>query len=602
MEAAAAPVEQTWDLTDLYADDDAFGRAKADLERRIATLDRWRGELLDRGETLADALEGIEAARKNYALLRSYASLKSDLDTRVAARQAMREGVELLGTTFSKQIAWLRPELLAAAPERIEELIASEPRLAPFTFFLRDLMRYRPHVLAPGEEGILAEAGLLTRTAGSLFEVLTNVDLPRPELTLSGGETIRVDPVTVARHRSTPVRDDRRALFRAYFGAYAAFRETLGHNLFAGVKSHLFRARVRRHDGCLEAALFDDNVPVKVYHGLIAHVREHLPLLGRYFELRRRALGLERLEYTDLHCPLTRAEPRRFTPDEAQRLLLDSLEPLGDGYKTALTGAFGSRWVDWHPAEGKRPGAYSSGWAYDHHPFVLMNFVGDFESVSTLAHEMGHAMHSHFSNLHQPFATADYSIFVAEVASTLNENLLSARAIELADDREQRLFLLASYLDGIRATLFRQTMFAEFELRIHEAAERGEVLTGEAMDALYLQLLRDYHGGSDGVLVDDAFAVEWAAIPHFHYDFYVYQYATGIVAATALAEAILANEPRAQQRYAAFLSSGGSAHPLELLRRAGVDLETAQPYRAAFAGVARKLDQLEELLDGGLER
>jgi len=401
----------------------------------------------------------------------------------------------------------------------------------------------------------------------------------------------------MARHRSSANRADRRKLFPTYFGAYAAFRDTLGHNLYAAVKSHLFRARVRGYDSCLEASLFGDNVPVRVYHQLIEQVRANLPLLHRYFELRRRALGVEQLEYSDLHCPLSRDLPRRFVPGEARRIVQQSLQPLGEDYAEALDRAFDSRWIDWHPAEGKRSGAYSSGWAYDRHPYVLLNFVGDFESVSTLAHEMGHAMHSHFSNRTQPFATADYSIFVAEVASTLNESLLSARAIETAGTPGERRFLLASYLDGMRATLFRQTMFAEFELHVHAAAERGEVLTGAALDAAYLDLLRDYHGHDRVVAVDDAYAVEWAAIPHFYYDFYVYQYATGIVAATALSEALSADNPGAAERYHRFLCSGGSDHPLELLRAAGVDLESAEPYRAAFSGIERRLDQLEELLD-----
>jgi oligoendopeptidase F len=492
----------------------------------------------------------------------------------------------------------VRPEILAADPERLECFIAEESRLAPYAFFLRDLIRHRDHVLPPAEERILAESGLLTRNAGSLYEVLNNADLPRPEVMLAGGQRTRLTPVAFAFHRATPNRADRKTLFPAFFGAYAGFRQTLGYNLFAAVKAHQFHARVRRYPSCLGAALFGDNVPERVYHNLIDQVRRHLPLLHRYFELRRRALGLERLEYTDLHCPLSATPPRRYSTRQARDLVLESLRPLGPAYVEAIERAFGSRWVDWHPSEGKRSGAYSSGWAYDLHPFVLMNFVGDYESVSTLAHEMGHAMHSHFSNRTQPFATSEYSIFVAEVASTLNETLLSARAIARAEERDEKLFLLASHLDGMRGTLFRQAMFAEFELRIHEMAERGEVLTGERLDSVYLELLRDYHGHDDVVSITDEYAVEWAAIPHFYYNFYVYQYATGIVAATALADALTRGDEGAAEGYLAFLRSGGSDYPLELLRRAGVDLDSAEPYGTAFAALERKLDQLEDLLDG----
>jgi oligoendopeptidase F len=597
LKAISPSIEETWDLTHLFADDATFERAKRELGSALLGLSRWRGKLTESAALLAEALDEIDSSRKRFALLRSYSSLKSDADTRVAAYQAMRESVDLLATEFARQVAFVRPEILAAEPERLEQFISEEPRLEPHAFFIRDLIRHRPHVLAPPEERILAEAGLVTRTASSLYEVLHNVDLPRPEVTLSDGECVRLTPVAMARHRSTSRRDDRATIFPAYYGAYAAFRHTLGHNLYAAIKAHLFRTRVRGYASCLSASLFGDNVPVRVYHNLTEQVRRHLPLLHRYLELRRRALGLDQLEYSDLHCPILSSSPKHYAPREARVVVVESLRPLGSTYTQALDDAFDSRWIDWHPSDGKRSGAYSSGWAYDQHPYVLLNFVGDYESVSTVAHEMGHAMHSHFSNRAQPFATADYSIFVAEVASTLNESLLSARSIEKADSREEKLFLLASYLDGMRATLFRQTMFAEFELRIHETAERGEVLTGEGLDALYLELLREYHAHDRVVAVADVYAAEWAAIPHFYYDFYVYQYATGIVAATALAEALTRDEGAAE-RYHAFLCAGGSDHPLELLRRAGVDLESAEPYRVAFAGLERRLDQLESLLDG----
>ena len=271
------------------------------------------------------------------------------------------------------------------------------------------------------------------------------------------------------------MREDRLAIFPSYFQAYRDFKNTLGHNLYASIKGQIFRSRSRRYDSCLAAALSQDNIPVDVYRNLIRQVHEHLPVLHRYIGLRARALGLERLEYPDLYCPMTSATPREFTPDEARSLVLECQAPLGPSYTRPLGQAFDGRWVDWHPAQGKRSGAYATGWAYEVHPFVLLNFVGDYESVSTLAHEMGHAMHSYFSNQDQPFPTADYPIFVAEVASTLNEALLNHHMLEAAESREEKLALVGSYLDGIRGTLFRQTMFAEFELEIHERAESGEV-------------------------------------------------------------------------------------------------------------------------------
>jgi oligoendopeptidase F len=341
--------------------------------------------------------------------------------------------------------------------------------------------------------------------------------MPRPEVRLSTGETVRLTPATFARHRTTARRADREALFHGYFDAYRPFQETLGHNLFDALKAHLFRARARRYRGCLHAALDSDAVPESVYENLIAQVRDHRGTLHRYLRLRARALGLERPEYHDLHCPVAPDLETRHSPSGAMDLVRRSMAPLGDDYAAALDRCFGERWVDWHPTPGKRSGAYSAGSAYDVHPYILMNFTHDYESVSTLTHEVGHALHSHFSNHTQPYPTADYSIFVAEVASTFNEALLNHRMIEDAADDATRLFLLGTYLDQMRATLFRQTMFAEFEWTIHREAEAGKALTGEQLSAIYLEILRAYHGHDDGVMeIPDRYAVEWAAVPHFY--------------------------------------------------------------------------------------
>jgi oligoendopeptidase F len=404
-------------------------------------------------------------------------------------------------------------------------------------------------------------------------------------------------PAVFARHRVSSDREERELVFEKYFAAYEGFSHTLGLNLFEGVKAHLFRSRARRYGSCLEAALDPDHVPTSVYRNLIERVRENLPVLHRYFRLRARAQGLEEPQYHDLYGPLGPSPKTRFDIATATGLVRDSMLPLGNDYVAALGRAFEDRWVDWHPVAGKRAGAYASGAAYEVHPYVLLNYNEDYESLTTLAHEMGHAMHSYLSNRAQPYATAEYPILLAEIASTFNEALLGASLFRRAEEREEKMFLLTCWLDGLRATLFRQTLFAEFELEIHERAERGEAPTGETLSRLYLDLLRQYHGHDRGVVhIDERYAIEWAAIPHFYYNFYVYQYATGIVAATSLSEAILADEPGAGERYLALLSAGGSDYPLELLRRAGVDLETELPYAGTFRAMERRMDELESLL------
>lgn len=593
------PREECWDLGELFADDGGFERAKRELRHEVLpTLQQVRGRLSQSAAILADALDAVAAATQRLRLLHCYASLKSDRDVRQAAYQAMRQEVELLATDLAERTAFLRPEILELAQGTVQRFLEAEPRLAPHRHLLCDLLRQRAHILGPAEERIIAESGLLGRGPTTLYQMLVNAELPRPEVELAGGERIRLTPVAFQKHRSTPHRPDRLKIFAEYFAAYDAFRNTLGSNLYASLKTHLFHARVRGYPSCLAAALDGDNVPESVYRNLIGQVRDRLPLLHRYFRLRARRLGLPRLEYHDLYGPLTSAPPRRFTPLQAQRLIVEGLAPLGEDYVSHLRSAFRSRWIDWHPVPGKRSGAYATGWAYEVHPYVLLNFNGDHEGVLTLAHEMGHALHSHFSNRAQPFPTADYPIFLAEVASTFNEALVLAQMLATRATDDEQQFLLASYLDGIRGTLFRQTMFAELELDIHERAERGEVLTGDKLSELYLALLRAYHGHDLGVVhVGEEYAVEWAAIPHLYYNFYVYQYATGIAAAAALACSVLGGESGAQERYLALLAAGGSDYPLTLLRRAGVDLESSQTYRDAFAAIERHLDLLERRLE-----
>ena len=597
MNPAAIPLEETWDLAAIFDSPAAVDAARARLVESLPALAAGRGRLARSATDLADALELAAEAYRTWSALHCYASCASDGDLRVADQRALRQSIELVGTQVSEALSYLRPEILDMAEAQVEAFLSSEARLAPHAFFLRDLLRQRPHVLGAAEERILSQAGLLSPSASALYNVLNNSELPRPEFVLERGERIRLTPVAFHAARSTASVEDRRRMFPVYFGAYRAFRDTLGQNLFNAIKAHLFHARSRGYSSCLAAALDPGNVPLGVYHTLLREVRARRGLLHRYLELRAELLGIERLEYPDLYGPLGPRPAPSFSPMAARGLVASSLSPLGSRYREALARAFEGRWIDWHPAPGKRSGAYATGAAYDAHPFVLLNFTGDFESVSTLAHEMGHAMHSHFSNAAQPFVTAGYPVFVAEVASTVNEALLLRHAITTASDRDERLWLLATYLDGLRGTLFRQAMFAEFELAIHETVERGDVPTGESLDASYLELLRDWHGHAAGVMrVDDAYAVEWAAVPHFYFDFYVYQYATGITAATALAEQLTSDEA-ACERYLEFLAAGGSDHPLDLLRRAGVDLETAAPYETTFRAFERALVQLRELVD-----
>lgn len=597
-ERSEIPERYTWNTADLYPTDEAWEAARDALRARVPKLAAHRGRLGHSAGALLEALEELYAVRLLLERAHVYASMRSDEDTRAARPREMRQEIQLVAVEFEAATSWLRPELLAVGPERIAAFLAEEPRLAVYRQPLDDILRWRPHTLSPGEERVAAEAGNLA-AGQAVYSIFKDAELPWPTVRLSSGE-VRVDPASFALLRASPVREDRIAVFEAFFGAFARFGRTLGATLYAQVKAHLFEVKVRGFGSALEAALFRNAIPTAVYRQLVADVRRSLPTLHRYLDLRRRVLGLDALRYEDLYVPLVPGADLTYTPEEAMALTLEAFAPLGERYVAALREGYARRWNDFLPSAGKRSGAYSTG-VWGVHPYQLLNFNGRYEDVSTLAHESGHSMHTLLASEAQPYPTADYAIFVAEVASTLNENLLLRHQLARSQDDATRLFLLGSWLDAMRATLFRQTLFAEFELAIHEMAERGETLTGENLTALYLRLVREYHGHDAGVCaVGDPIGAEWGYIPHFYYDFYVYQYATSLVASIAIARALReeAKEGRtaARDAYLDMLRAGGSKYPVELLRDAGVDVLSSAPFDAAMAEMNGVMDEIEGIL------
>jgi len=589
--------QHRWDLTDLYPTPEAFDQARRALAGRLGELEQGRGRLGRSAAELATVLERMFGFAKELARVASYAAMRSDEDTREAGPLAARQEVQQLAVEFAARTAWIAPEILALPKGRVAALLKSEPRLAPYRFFLEDLQRQRPHTLSPDEEKLLAQAGTLARAPYNLYGILANADMPFPEVKLSTGEVVRLDQAGYTKYRSLPQRADRALVFQEFWKAFKGFERTFGVALDAQVNADVFRARARRYPSALAASLAAHNVPEAVYRTLIAQAQRALPLLHRAFRLRSKMLGIDDLAYHDIYPPLVKELDLRFPIEQGQAVVLEALQPLGEEYVGVVARGFASRWMDVYPRPGKRSGAYSNGSAYDVHPYVLMNYNDDYESVSTLAHEWGHAMHSYLANAAQPYPTADYSIFIAEVASTFNEALLLDRMLRGARSEDERLYYLGSYLEGLRGTFFRQTMFAEFELAIHEAVERGEALTGQRLSAMYLELLRRYHGHDAGVVrIDDAYAVEWAYIPHFYYNFYVYQYATSLAASALLAQQVLAGEAGARERYLALLRAGGSRYPYELLVEAGVDLAAEAPYRALEQRMTWILDEIETIL------
>jgi oligoendopeptidase F len=588
-----------WKLDDLYPSDEAWTRAREAFPARIEAFARRRGHLADGTKAVVEALTQYAAVRQESDRLQVYAMSRNDEDTRVARYRAMRAEAESLGVKLDAASSWMRPELLALPAARLKAL-AAEPRLKDWRFFLQDLLRWKPHTLSADQERLVSMAGELERAPATTFEVLTDADLPFPTVKLSTGESIRLDGSGYYRARAAADPADRRKVFQAFFGAYKGYERTIGTTFYAQLRAYAFEMEVHHFGSTLEAALFGDNIPVAVYQQLVKDANASLPTLHRYLALRKRMLGLDKLGYEDLYAPLVKDSERSYAVDEAKALVLAAVAPLGQDYQAKLRHGLESGWTDFLPSTGKRSGAYSNA-VYGVHPFQLLNYNGQYDDVSTLAHESGHSMHYLLSNENQPYPTAQYATFVAEVASTLNENLLFHRSLDEAKTDVDRLSLLGERLESLRTTLFRQTMFAEFELAAHQRAEKGEALTGEALTALYLDVVRKYYGHAQGVCdVDALYGVEWAYIPHFYRDFYVFQYATSLVASTALAQGIRDDEAKggtaARDRYLKLLSSGGSDFPVELLKKAGVDMTTSAPFQAAMADMNATMDRIEEIL------
>jgi oligoendopeptidase F len=596
-ERAGVPAAHQWRLDDLYPSDSAWKQAKDEVAGRLDEILRYKGNLTDSSASLLACLTLHSEFSKAFGRLHSYAHMKSDEDTRDATYLAMKQEIEQLITEYNTRASFIEPEIVTLEPATVERFIGEESGLKTYRMYLLDVLRAKPHTLSQQEEKILARTGQMADGPGSAYTVFSNAEMPYPQITLGDGTVATLNKSGYALHRASPHRADREAVFQAFWTSVNKFRQTFGVQLYSHLQTHIFYTRSRNYESSLHRALDRNNIPVEVYHSLIRNVRDNLDTFHRYLRLRKQMLGVDTLKYSDLYAPVVKGLDLKYTFDQGRDLYLDALKPLGPEYRRAAETAFEQRWIDVYPTPGKRSGAYSNGSAYDVHPYILLNFNGQYDDVSTLAHEMGHALHSYYANKTQPFPLAEYSTFVAEVASTFNETLLIHKMLREIRDDDARLSLLMNYLDGIKGTVFRQTQFAEFELRMHEMAERGEPLTGDAFTKLYGEILRDYYGHDKGVChIEDLYTVEWAYIPHFYYNFYVYQYSTSFTAATALAEETLRGDEGTAQRYLRFISAGGSEYPIAVLKEAGVDMTTAGPFQMTMAVMNRTMDEIEAIL------
>lgn len=598
MERSQVPVKYQWNLADLYPSDDAWRTAKTKVEGDINTLDGLKGTLGTSAPSMLSTLDRVYSVRKDFLRLYAYAAMKSDQDTRDANYQALSQEMQQLAATFSAKTAWLEPEILKMDAAKVDEFLKAEPKLAQYHMYLDDIVRRKAHTLSEGEEKIIADAGLMSPAPGNIYGIFADADFPYPEITLSDGKKIVLGKSNFTNYRASANREDRQKVFKTFFDALGKYKATFGSTYSSAVQRDEFYTKARKYNSALETSLDANNIPTAVYHSLVDGVNANLATLHRYLNLRKRMLGVDQLHYYDLYAPLVGEVDLAYPIDKAETTIVAAVAPLGPEYQATVKQAFNERWIDLYPTPGKRSGAYSEGVAYDVHPYMLINYNGQYDDMSTLAHELGHTMQSYLSNKTQPFATADYPIFVAEVASTFNEALLNDYVLKQIKDDATRLAILGNYLENARLTVFRQTQFAEFELRAHEMAEKGEPLTGESLSKLYMDITKRYYGHDKGItIVDDEIASEWSYIPHFYRNFYVFQYATSFTASQALSEKVLAGDKAATKKYVTFLSSGGSKYPIELLKDAGVDMTAAEPLDLTVKKMNRVMDDIEKILD-----
>ena len=593
---AQVPEAYTWNIQDLFPNEAAW-RAEFDAVKALTgTVEPMVKGWTDSPQAMATLLERLSEITLRGGRVGAYVSLQGDMDLRDARFQKLGGEVQMFMVGFGSKLAFMGADILKLGPEKVAAYVQAEPRLRPYRKQLEDTLRMQKHILPEAEQRVASMTGLFGGTAAKASGLLNNVDLPKPEVTLADGSKALLNQATFQRLRSSKVVEDRRKVMETFFANQKRFENTFAALLDGNVKRDLFEAKIRTFDTCLDSALFGDAIDTSVYRNLIQATRANLTPMHRLLKLRQRMLGLPEFRYGDIYASAVASVERRYPYEEGRKLVVDAVAPLGEDYGKAIRRAFDDRWIDIYPNLDKQSGAYSSG-VSGVHPYVKMNYDGSFQQVSTLAHELGHAMHSWFSDKTQPAPMAQYPIFLAEIASTFNENMLMHRMLGQEKDDALKLFLLDNYLEGLRGTLYRQTLFADFELAIHEAVEQGKTLTPDFLNAKYLELTRLYYGHNQGVVkVEDYIQSEWSLIPHFYYNFYVYQYATGVIASMAISDAVLKEGAPARDRYLTFLKAGGSDFPLETLKKAGVDLSKPEAVSKAFQAFGGYVDEMEKIV------
>ena len=587
-------VEDTWRLEDIFATDQAWENEFKDIQDSLPKGEQYKGKLGESADVLWDALQFQDGITERLGRLYTYSHMRYDQDTGNTFYQGMDDRAKNLYSQASSVFSYIVPEILSIDEETINRFMEEKEELKLYEHVLKEINLQRPHVLSAEQEALLAQASEVLSASSNTFGMLNNADLRFPSIKDENGQEVELTHGRYTRFLESADRRVRKEAFEAMYKTYGQYKNTFASTLAGTVKKDNFYAKVRNYSSAREAALSANNIPESVYENLVGAIHDNLDLLHRYVRLRKKILGVEELHMYDLYTPLVQDVKMEIPYEDAKNYVLNGLAPLGEDYVSVLKEGFDNRWVDVHENRGKRSGAYSSG-AYGTNPYILMNWQDNVNNLFTLAHEFGHSVHSYYTRKNQPYQYGDYSIFVAEVASTTNEALLNDYLLKEIDDEQKRIYLLNHYLEGFRGTVFRQTMFAEFEHLIHKMAQDGVALTAESLTQTYYDLNKKYFG--DDIVIDEEIGLEWSRIPHFYYNYYVYQYATGFSAAAALSSQILEEGQPAVERYLGFLEAGSSDFPIEVLKKAGVDMTSPEPIKAACKVFEEKLTELEQLLD-----
>ncbi|MFB6364742.1 oligoendopeptidase F [Paenibacillus elgii] len=584
------PAEHRWNLEDLFSNQQAWDQEHQEVKNALKEIGRFHGKLNDPA-AIKQCFELEDKISLHTERLYVYANMKHHEDMADPTYQALSDKSKKLSVEAGEATSFISPEILSLSDEQLQKLV-NDPQLAFYKRTLEELIREKQHVLSKAEEALLAQVGNLSQAPGTIYGMINNADIKFPKVKNEKGEEVELTHGRYIQFLESRNRDVRKQAFEAMYATYAKQKNTIGSTLAANVTKNIFYSKVRKYPSTLEMSLFGDNIKKEVYTNLIDTIHESLPLMHRYMELRRKLMKVDKLHMYDLFAPLVDEYDLEITYEEAKKTVKESLKPLGEEYLKTLQEGFEGGWIDIYENEGKRNGAYSWG-AFGTHPYVLLNHKDNLNSMFTLTHEMGHALHSYLSDANQPYRYAQYTIFLAEVASTLNEALLMDYLLKKSTDKKEKMYLLTYYMDQFRTTIFRQTMFAEFEKIIHEKAEQGETLTPQLLSQIYYDLNVQYYGKD--MAVDQDIEMEWARIPHFYNSFYVYKYATGFSAATSFAKQILDEGQPAVDRYLGFLKSGSSDYSINILKKAGVDMSTPEPIKQAMSVFKELLEQMEAL-------